>query len=252
MVDIHTHILPSIDDGAKSEEESLAIIKKAKQMGITDIFLTPHYIVGSSYKANNKKKEDLIKALSDKVEGIHLYIGNEIYFDRDMLSYLKKGEMATLNHSKYLLFELPMHQKVSNLFDIIFELKAKGYLPILAHPERYSFIEENPIIVEKIILSGVLLQSNLGSIKGYYGKKVQKTVQLLLKHHMISFLSSDIHHEENSFYDDLPSIEEELTKFLEKSYIEALMNKNATAIIKNKPLETPAFIPLKKGLFGYK
>ena len=252
MIDIHAHILPCIDDGARSEKESLALLEKAKKMGVTDIILTPHYIIGSNYNANNKKKEALLKKLSVKIEGIHLFLGNEIYFDKDMLSFLKKNEMASLNHSKYILFELPMHQKVSNIFEVIFELKTKGYWPILAHPERYSFIQDDPKMVEKLLRAGVLLQSNLGSLKGYYGKKAKKTIHLLLKHHMVSFMASDIHHEENVFYEELPNMYKMLEKFLEKEYIDEIFTENAQKIIQNKALKEVAFTPIKKGLLGFK
>lgn len=254
MIDIHAHILPSIDDGARSEKESLHLLEQAKDNGVTAIFLTPHYIVGSKYNLNNEKKEALLTKLKDKAKNlnIELYIGNEVYFDNDIIKLIKKGEMASLNHSKYLLFELPMHQKVSNLFEVIFDLKIKGYLPILAHPERYDFLQKDPKLAEKLLEAGVFFQSNIGSLKGVYGKNVQKTLRLFLKHHMISFMASDIHHEDNNYYSYLPSVYEELKGFLDEQYLKEIFNENAKNIIKNKPLVEPKFTPLKKGLFGLK
>ena len=254
MIDIHAHILPLIDDGARSEIESLHLLKQAKDSGVTAIILTPHYIVGSKYNLNNEKKEALLAKLKNKAKqlNIELYIGNEIYFDKDIIKFIKKGEMASLNHSKYLLFELPMHKKVSNLFDVIFDLKVKGYFPILAHPERYEFLQKDPMLAEKLLEAGVFFQSNIGSLTGTYGKEAKKTLKLFLKHHMISFMASDIHHEENNFYFNLPSLYVELQKWLDDQYLQEIFNENAKNIIKNKSLEQPMFTPLKKGLFGVK
>ena len=122
----------------------------------------------------------------------------------------------------------------------------------MAHPERYDFLQKDPKLAEKLLEAGVFFQSNIGSLKGVYGKNAQKTLRLFLKHHMISFMASDIHHEDNNFYSYLSSVYEELKGFLDEQYLKEIFAENAKNIIKNKPLVEPKFTPLKKGLFGLK
>ena len=143
MVDLHSHILPNIVDGSKSKRESLAILKKAHENGITDIVLTPHYILGSAYNSSKKKNEELLNDLKETLRkeniSLNLYLGNEIYIDDSLVKKLKEGVFSSLNDTKYVLFELPMNNEYKALKQILFDLQSNGYIPVIAHPERYSF-----------------------------------------------------------------------------------------------------------------
>ena len=119
MIDLHSHILPNIDDGSKSLEESIAIIKQAVSNGVTDIIVTPHFILGSSYNKEKKANKKLLADLKTRVEAeslsINLHLGNEIFVDIEMVSLLKKKKIASLNDSRYVLFELPMNNEYKNI-----------------------------------------------------------------------------------------------------------------------------------------
>ena len=151
MIDLHSHILPNIDDGSRSLEESIEIIKQAVSNGVTDIIVTPHFILGSSYNKEKKENKKLLAELQEKVKNenidINLYLGNEIFVDIEMVSLLIKKKISSLNDTRYVLFELPMNSKYKNIRKTLFDLQSAGYIPVIAHPERYRVIKENPKLV---------------------------------------------------------------------------------------------------------
>lgn len=254
MIDIHTHILPSIDDGANNIEESIEIIKKASLNGVTDIILTPHFIMGSYYNANNQDKKKLITKLKRLIKKenipINIYIGNEVYVENNMLELKKDGYIATLNNSKYLLFELPFTDSYNGLEDILFDLNCKKITGIIAHPERYSSVKNNPSIIYDWIERGALLQCNIGSFFGKYGKRAKKTAILLLKHRAISFIASDIHRETSVTYDKINKLKKMMRKYITEDEINDLFVNNAKKIIEKDIIDKPKVKPFKKGLFG--
>ena len=239
MRDIHSHIMYGIDDGASTKEESLSILKKAYDEGITDIVLTPHYINKSKYDCNNKKKQKILNELKKELKkdniGINLYLGNEVMIDRDIITLIKKDEVATINKSKYILVEFPMNSEEKDSINIMFELIRKGYLPILAHPERYSYVRKHPEKIDKYIEMGVLLQGNYLSLFGKYGKEAKKFLKKLLKQRKITILASDIHKERNKHR--IKRLKRKLMWLIrDKDYIEKILDTNFIKIIKNKEL----------------
>ena len=143
MKDIHSHILPGIDDGARNVEESIKLLEKFYDNGVTDIILTPHYIYNSNYNSNNKEKMLLLNEVKKKYKKINLYLGNEVYISDNIPELIKQNEIFTLNNSKYLLIELPMNSEIKNLDSIIFDIMRNGIIPIIAHPERYVYVQNN-------------------------------------------------------------------------------------------------------------
>lgn len=237
-IDIHSHILYGIDDGSKSLEESINIIKEHIKMGFTDIVVTPHYIENSKYKTNNIDKEKILKNLKKELKKqnikINLYLGNEVFINNNIEELINKNEIATINNSKYLLIEFPMNEKPNNINNIIYELKIKGIIPIIAHPERYDYVEKNPNIVLEWIEEGAILQSNYGSIIGIYGSGPQKTIKKLLKKNLIDVLATDIHYPNNNIYQNIEKIRKKLKKLIgEERFIE-LTNINPKKIIQNE------------------
>lgn len=237
MKDIHSHILFSMDDGSKDLEESLEILKKAEKEGITDIMLTPHYIRSSNFSANNYDKVTRTNMLIQEVqkEGlkINLYLGNEVYIDDDILSLIKTGEIATLNGSRYILIELPFMNQVQNLKEIIFEIVRHGYIPIIAHPERYHFVQKNPDILEEYLEMGALFQGNYQSLWKRYGKKARKTLKILLKKDRIQFLASDIH-KQTEKYNSKKLYRKVLKLTKNKKKVEDLLEKNFDRVVRNE------------------
>ena len=254
MIDIHSHILPGIDDGSRSMDESIEILKSAQICGVTDIIVTPHYIAGSKYTANNEEKKELLKSLKKEVKkrniDINIYLGNEVFVENNMLELKEKGEISTLNNTKYLLFELPLNYEFNGIEDLIFNLRCKKIIPIIAHPERYSFLKKNPKLIEDLIDAGALFQSNIGSFLGTYGREAKDTVMLFLKHNMITFISSDVHRRNNNFYKKLNELKEILKKYIDEEEINNLLGENARKILNKEIIEVASYTPIKKGLFG--
>ena len=196
MIDIHSHILSNVDDGAKSIAESIDMVKLYLDIGIKKVIATPHYIEG----CKNSSKEENIIALERLREAIYqegldfeVYLGNEIYITMDIFTFLEKKKVATLNDSRYILLEFPMFDMPIFVENLIYNLLLKGYVPVIAHPERNKKIIDDPNILYNLINKGALAQLNLPSLEGKYGDKVRITVEILLKYNMIHFIGTDAH-----------------------------------------------------------
>lgn len=196
MLDIHCHIVPNIDDGADSLETSLKMLKIAEEDNAKFIIATPHFWRGyyeNAYLDVVKKVEYLNKKIVENKMDIKILPGQEIFLDNNTNKLYKEGIVNCLNGSKYMLIELPMMDMPKDALDNIYELRIKGITPILAHPERYKYIIEEPSNINKFIKEGCLIQINTGSIKGIFGKKIKKTAEILIKHGICSFIASDAH-----------------------------------------------------------
>lgn len=232
MKDIHTHILPNVDDGSKSIEESLEILRQAYLNGITDIVLTPHYIKDSKYNTNNKEKKKIFQELKKWLEisciNINIYLGNEVYITEDPISLSK--EISTINNSRYILIEFPLNTKYPLIEEFIFKLKKKKLIPIIAHPERYLEYYKDYKFFENLINSGCLLQGNIGSLYGRYGRKSKKMLIYMLKNNMIHFLASDIHNAKDKIHKK--NIQRDLLKIVKnKEEVEKILNTNIDKVL---------------------
>lgn len=235
MVDIHSHLIPNVDDGSKSVEETFMLIKEADRAGITDIILTPHYIV-NSYEQNANTlillKDKLQQILDKDKINVKLHIGMEVYITDNLIDLLKQNKLLTLANSKYLLMELPLNTNVQYLDMVIFKLIENNIIPIIAHPERYKFVQEDPSKARELIDSGCLIQSNIGSILGIYGKKAKKTIKYLLKNDLINFIATDTHRK-NTIYPLLEKGIKKIEKITGKEKAEELTNLNVQKILNN-------------------
>lgn len=196
MIDIHSHVLPGIDDGADNLETSLEMLKLACEKGIDSIIATPHYHKGNY----DNFYEDVVKAtenlnLKAYEAGIHIKVlpGQEVFLDKYTPKLYKEGILGGLNNSKFMLVETSMMNMAKDVLDIVYELRLLGVVPILAHPERYKYVIEKPEIINAFIKEGCLFQINTGSINGFFGGNVQKTSERLIKHGICSFVASDAH-----------------------------------------------------------
>ncbi len=238
MVDLHSHILYGIDDGSKTLEESLEILNNAYTGGVTDIVVTPHFIKDSKYKANNKKKKELLDSLVKELKKnhipLHLYLGNEVFIDEGLSKLLDK-DISTINGSKYLLIELPMGRKYSLIEEVLDELDEVGIIPIIAHPERYLSYYKDYDFFYWLKNRGCYFQSNIGSLFGEYGRKSKKMMKELLKRDLIDFIGSDIHHPHQKFYHY--DIKKKLLKIIkDEDRVNDLLEGNAKRILKGEYL----------------
>lgn len=234
MIDIHTHIMYGVDDGATSEWESLQILEEAERAGFTDVILTPHYMEEYPNK-NIQERQDKWNKIQGLMKNIdlNLYLGNEVFLSLKINEGIKEGEISTLNNSKYILVELPMTSKLVFLEDIILQLRRMELIPIIAHPERYTYVQENPYFIEPLIQKGALFQANYGSLINQYGKEVNKTIQKLLKKGYIHFLATDCH-SEGSIYSQMDKIMKELKKYIDEDNIYKLTEGNPRKILLNQ------------------
>ena len=239
MIDFHSHIIPNIDDGSRSVEETFNLLQEAQEVGFDGIVLTSHYIE-NYYETNAPERDIWVKAISDnlKIKGLetNLFLGNEIYISDNMMNLLIEGKASTINNSSYVLFEMPMNTEPMNLYDVIYSLEENKLIPVLAHPERYSFVQKEPELVYDLIQKGVLMQSNYGSILGQYGEKAKFTVKKFLESDMVHFLGSDVHRPK-TIYPKIPQALEEIEKIIGKEKLEKLTTINPKLALENKRID---------------
>ena len=238
MIDLHSHILNGIDDGSRTLEESIEILKEEVEFGVTDVVFTPHYIRDSKYNANNKTKEKLLNKLKAEIKkeniNINLYLGNEAYIDEGIPKLLTT-DIKTMNNSKYILVELPLRHEYSMLDEVINELIINDLTPIIAHPERYSCYQGNYKFFADLIAMGCILQGNIGSLAGIYGKNDKKMLKNLLKRGMIAVIGTDVHHSDSSILKI--NVEKCLKKIVkDEKKVADLLYKNAEKVINNKDI----------------
>ncbi|MFT6849735.1 MAG: protein-tyrosine phosphatase [Sphingobacteriales bacterium] len=196
-VDMHSHLIPGIDDGATDLENSIQLIRGLKEVGFKKLITTPHIM--ADYYQNTP--EIILRGL-DKVRNelasqgvdIEMDASAEYYFDENLTGLIKSKRIIPL-HKKYLLFELSYINVPNGLPNLIFDIQNAGYIPVLAHPERYPFYHDKFEEYEAFVEKGCLLQLNFLSLSGNYGPGVKKIAQKLLEKNLISFISTDLHNQ---------------------------------------------------------
>lgn len=240
IIDIHSHIIPEIDDGSKDMDMSMEMAKLYVENGITKVIATPHYIkkssMSSEYKDNLEKIKLLRQELKKKNIDLEVYLGNEVYISNNILEDLKNEKITTLNKSRYILIEFPMMDIPISAEEIFYEIQIEGYIPILAHPERNYKVIEDPNILYNFIKKGCLVQMNIPSLEGKYGKDIKTTAERLVSCDMIHFIGADSH----SSIRRTPNISrglEELKKLVgEEKYKDICIN-NPTNVLNNKDIK---------------
>ena len=238
MIDFHAHILPNLDDGSKNIEETMQILQEAQENGFTKVIATTHYIEGY-YEVNEEKRKiwinELNQVLQEKRINVQIELGSEIYITENIIELIKNKKASTIG-KKYVLFELPFNHRIIRIENIIYTILENGFIPIIAHPERYEIVNKNPNIVYEWIALGVLLQANFGSIIGQYGNESKRTAKTLLEHNMIHFLGTDVHRARD-IYLKMPVIMKNLSKILTKEKIEEVTNGNAKKVLLNEVID---------------
>ena len=195
-VDIHSHVLPGIDDGAKTIEETKELLGRLTSLGFSACIATPHINTGvwnNSPTIIRETYQQTQANLDSKQPQILVHCASEYMLNETFIQTLSSEPLMTLKDN-YVLIELSYVNPPLALKEIIFEIQQKGYLPILAHPERYNYYHQNLEIYDDLKNIGVLFQLNLLSTIGYYGPAVAKIADILLKSEKIDFVGSDIHH----------------------------------------------------------
>jgi len=194
-VDLHSHLIPGIDDGSQSIEESIHLLRKLRELGYKKVITTPHIMCdtyGNTKSSILKGLKDLQIAVNKHNIDISIEAASEYYLDEGLLPLIKSKELLLIA-DRYLLFETSYTHRPAHIEEIIFEILAAGYVPLLAHPERYRYIKKPEEEYGTLKNLGVEFQVNLNSFNGYYGTQAKKNALFLSQHGMIDFLGSDTH-----------------------------------------------------------
>jgi protein-tyrosine phosphatase len=197
FVDIHSHLLYGLDDGAKTLDDSISMISQLKNIGFSKVITTPHIMEGMYPNTNNtigRKLEETKIFLNQNNMEIPLHAAAEYMIDHSFYNSLTDEKILTLK-DRWVLVELSYLIPPIQLYECIYELLLRGYEPILAHPERYSYFFNNPSEYENLKKAGLYFQLNLLSMVGYYGKETQQMAEKLLAKGFIDFVGTDIHNQ---------------------------------------------------------
>jgi protein-tyrosine phosphatase len=195
-IDIHSHVIPGIDDGARNEAIALEMLAIAKKSGTGHIIATPHYVYGNTrygFATIIEKCNSLNRLAASAGIDITVYPGCEVFITPELIELYEQGLIGTLADSCYMLVEFPMMSIPPYTDNVLYKLQLKGVIPIIAHPERYTEIQRQPDILESFIDRGILAQVNSGSITGIYGRESKKTAMRLIKEGLVQFAASDAH-----------------------------------------------------------
>jgi protein-tyrosine phosphatase len=199
LIDLHSHLLPGIDDGAKDLATSLAMARVASSDGISTIACTPHILAGV-YNNNGPAIRRAVTQLAESIAKagipITLVTGADVHIAPDLDVRLRDGRALTLNNSRYLLLEPPHHVLPPRLEDLIFGLQAAGYVPIVTHPERLSWIEGHYDLIGRLVSSSVLMQITAGSVMGRFGRGPRYWAERMLDEGLCHLLATDAHNTE--------------------------------------------------------
>ena len=211
FVDIHSHLLPGIDDGARTFKDTLQLILLLKNIGVSQFITTPH----TMYQVWDNSKESILTLLAEtklELEKNDLIIpfnaASEYLMDDQFVKLFQTGELLTLKDN-YVLVEMSYLSAPIQLYTILFDLQVAGYIPVLAHPERYTFYHNNFQEYEKLKRVGCLFQLNLLAIVGYYGNPIAKIAEQLLQKGMYDFVGTDVHHDKHiAFFEEKVKLKE--------------------------------------------
>lgn len=195
-IDIHCHVMPGVDDGSPNVETSLKMLEIAEKNGITHMILTPHHkpmhhnVSPEHNEVYRTNLQNQAKALGYKIK---LFSGNEIYYSEKTLDELDLGNVCPLAESDYVLVEFHPTNPYKAIHNAVYHIQGAGFIPIIAHVERYSDIVSHPSYVEDLINMGALIQVNASSVMGKYGFGIRHFSKKLLKKRWVHFIASDAH-----------------------------------------------------------
>jgi len=196
MIDLHCHILPGVDDGAGDLETALEMAAMAVADGITITACTPHIMPGvydNEANAIRARVDELGNALAEADVPLRLVVGSDAHMRPDFTAALHRGRILTLNDSRYVLFEPPHHVAPPRLEECLFSIQMAGYVPVLTHPERLSWIETRYPLITHLARSGTWMQITAGSLSGRFGKRPQYWAERMLNDGLVHVLASDAH-----------------------------------------------------------
>jgi protein-tyrosine phosphatase len=247
VIDLHNHILPGVDDGARDIGESLEIARQFVAEGVEEIAVTPHLDPLHARGASPERIRELLVAVQDAVEsaGLHLRLhpGQEIFLTPEVPDLLRNGAALTLGESRYVLVEVSLValERPAYLDDAIFRLQLAGYRPILGHPERYPFVQRDPGAATDLVDRGVVFQLTAPSLLGEYGGRARRTAQRLLQVGAYALAASDRHHPGGNR--SLADLSVRLDHGFGGELAELLLRENPRRVLSERPLISAEPVP---------
>lgn len=237
MIDIHNHILINVDDGPETEQAAIDLLLQAAANDVTDIIITPHHYSENYENPSEKIKESLneLNFLAEQLDiSINLYLGQEIRINPNLLHELTTGRSIPLNHSRYVLLEFSYIEIPRYTDQLIFDLQMKGFVPLIAHPERCPPLIDDMDMLYDLVDRGVITQVTAGSVTGAFGGNLKTLTLEMIKRNLVHVVASDAHNATVR-----PFMLKEAYQVIEKELGESYVNylqKNASAILNNKEL----------------
>ena len=239
-IDIHCHILPEVDDGARNLEESLTMLRQEVKQGVVAVILTPHQkpnrrsITAASALERTQK---LQQAAKENGTDIRLYSGGEIFCCMDTIELLKQGKAGTLAGSDYILTEFSPDEEWAYIRNCLYDLLCEGYRPIVAHTERYRNVVKDFNRVEELKDMGCRIQINAGELPGLLGGQLKRTARSLVKEELADLVGTDAHRAEGDRSVSMAEGASWLQRHCSPEYAARLLYKNAAHILDNTDME---------------
>ena len=243
MIDLHSHLLPGIDDGSDSLELSRELLVSAVEEGITDLCVTPHFMLHGPYRMEKKELKKRFNRFKKDVSDLdlRLYLGNEILIEKGIDELLENDRICSLNDTRYVLIELPFDRYFDELDEYLYNISL-NYQIIIAHPERYSYVRKDHNYIRQWLSEGYLLQANQTSL---FHHKTRSCVLEMITRGELSFLASDSHDQER------PTTLKEAYRLVSESFSEEsadlLMERNPRHVLDDQPID--AMKPVRKKFF---
>lgn len=239
MIDIHSHILPGLDDGAKNIEETLGMVRQLHEAGFKTLIATPHVLEGREFLSPAEilaVTEQVRERVAEAGIPVKILPGAENYIFPDMAKWAREGKLLTLgNTGKYILVELPMLEIPHYTDQVFFELQVNGMTPVLAHPERQRVLADEPEHLLDWAKKGVFFQLNLRSLSGKYGPQARLLAELMLHNDLIHFIGSDAHRvfqSESTYPEALQNIKE----IVSEERFQEITLTNSQSMVEGKPM----------------
>ena len=252
MIDLHSHILPGLDDGSQSMKDTLVMAEKAIEDGITKIVATPHHKNG--YDNTRLEIIDSVEEVNSVLQQYNLNLqvmpGQEIRIYGEIMEDYLNGEIQTLADSKYIFIELPSGYVPRYTEELLYKMQLDGLIPIIVHPERNQELMSNPDKLYQFVKKGTLTQLTAGSIAGKFGKKIKQFSEELMEANLSHFIASDAHNTTNRSFHMTAAYE-----MIQQEFGEDLVyfyKENAELVMENKHvmMEQPTHVKRRKKIFG--
>ena len=239
MIDLHSHILPELDDGSQSLRESLAMARMAVDSGITAMVATPHCADDRSWETH-EAWQLLRQALAENEIPLKLFPGMEIFGTPDTVRMLREGKLFTLNGSRYPLIEFSFRSDGEEETAILRSVCKAGFRPVVAHPERYGYVQHDPCLINRWYRMGCLFQVNRGSLLGRFGSRARETAWELVNRGFATVVASDAH-SPRMRTPWMADVQQLLTEEISPQCARVLLKENPKKILKDE--EIPPVVP---------